>query len=382
LSGLPHTPAHADALAFTLARLLAPAAPKKGIITDLDDTVWDGIVGEAGPDGVSWDLASHHHLHGLYQKLLAALSGRGVLVAVASKNDPAVVEQVFQRPDLLLPSNAVFPFEVHWNAKSSSVARILDVWNIAADDVIFVDDSPAELAEVAAAHPGIRCVRFPKGDYRAGLAMLHELRDLCAKEEVSAEDSLRLTSIRQAAQFQRLASGASAPESFIQQADASITVEWSPALGDSRALELVNKTNQFNLNGVRFTEADWRIRISQPGGVLAVLSYRDKFGQLGRIAVIQGNRDGFVLDMGVWVMSCRAFARRIEHQCLKTLFSRLGVSEIRFAFQPTPRNGPIQQFFEGVLGEKPGGPFSVTRGQFEAKCPSLYHRVNELGSAT
>ena len=380
--GLPHTPAYADALAFTLARLLAPAAPKKGIITDLDDTLWDGIAGEAGPDGVSWDLAGHHHLHGLYQKLLASLSGRGILVGVASKNDPAVVEQVFQRPDLLLPSNAVFPFEVHWDAKSGSVARILEVWNIAADAVVFVDDSPTELAEVAAAHPGIRCLRFPKGDYRAGLALLHELRDLCAKEEVSAEDSLRLASIRQAAQFQHPASSASAPESFIQQADASITVEWSPAAGDSRALELVNKTNQFNLNGVRFTEADWRIRISQPGGVLAVLSYRDKFGQLGRIAVIQGKRDGFVLDVGVWVMSCRAFARRIEHQCLKTLFSRLGVSEIRFAFQPTPRNGPIQQFFEGVLGERPGGPFSMTQGQFEAKCPSLYHRVNELGSAT
>jgi FkbH-like protein len=380
--GLPHTPAHADALAFTLARLLAPAAPKKGIITDLDDALWDGIVGEVGPDGVSWDLASHHHLHGLYQKLLASLSGRGILVGVASKNDPAVVEKVFQRPDLLLPSDGVFPFEVHWNAKSSSVARILEVWNIAADAVIFVDDSPMELAEVAAAHPGIRCVRFPKGDYQAGLAMMGELRDLCAKDEVSAEDSFRLGSIRQAAQFQRLASTSPAPESFIEQTDASVTVDWCPAAGDSRALELVNKTNQFNLNGVRFTETDWQMRLSQPDGVLAVLSYEDKFGQLGRIAVIQGNRNGLVLDVGVWVMSCRAFARRIEHQCLKALFSRLGVSEIRFAFQPTPKNGPIQEFFAGILGWKPEGPFSIVRARFEAKCPPLYHRVNELGSAT
>ena len=378
--GLPHTPAHADALAFTLARLLAPAAPKKGIITDLDDTVWDGIVGEVGPDGVSWDLARHHHLHALYQKLLAALSARGILVGVASKNDAAVVEKVFQRPDLVLPPDRVFPFEVHWDAKSRSVARILGAWNIAAEDVIFVDDSPMELAEVAEAHPGVRCVRFPKGDYQAGLAMLRDLRDLCANEELSEEDSLRLGSLRQGARFQRLVESGPAPESFLEQADATVTVDWHPAICDSRALQLVNKTNQFNLNGLRFAEADWQLRVAQPDTVLAVLSYEDKFGQLGRIMVIQGGRNGPLLEVDAWVMSCRAFARRIEYRCLKMLFARLGVSEIRFAFRPTPRNGPIQEFFAEILGWKPESAFSMTNVQFEARCPPLYHRVKECGS--
>src|SRR5208283_1540230 len=137
-------------------------------------------------------LTRHAHLHGLYQKLLASLAESGTLIAVASKNDPAVVQTALERQDLLLRPGQVFPIEVHWNAKSGSVGRILETWNIAADSVIFVDDSPMELAEVAAAHPGIECVLFPKNDYAAGLTMLRHLRDRCGKERVSKDDALRL----------------------------------------------------------------------------------------------------------------------------------------------------------------------------------------------
>ena len=141
-----------------MARLLAPPAPRKGIVTDLDDTLWSGLAGEIGPEGVSWDLASHSQLHGLYQKLLAALAEEGVLIGVASKNDPAVVERTFEREDLLLRADRIFPVEAHWGAKSGSIERILRTWNISADSVVFVDDSAMELAEVAAAHPGMECL--------------------------------------------------------------------------------------------------------------------------------------------------------------------------------------------------------------------------------
>jgi len=130
-TGLPYTIEHADRLASQLAIAIAPPSPKKGIISDLDDTLWNGIVGEVGPDAVTWDLASHSHLHGLYQKLLASLAESGTLIAVASKNDPAVVEKAFERRDLLLRPEQVFPIEVHWNAKSGSVGRILETWTSA-----------------------------------------------------------------------------------------------------------------------------------------------------------------------------------------------------------------------------------------------------------
>ena len=379
-SGLPYTMQHADQLAAQLAQALLPPPPKKGIISDLDDTLWSGIVGEIGPDAVTWDLASHSQLHGLYQKLLGSLADSGTLIGVASKNDPAVVHQAFERPDLLLRADQIFPIEVHWNAKSGSVTRILETWNIAADSVIFVDDSPMELAEVAAAHPGIECVLFPKNDYTASLAMLRHLRDRCGKERVSKDDALRLESIRQSAAFREQTSGGAAPESFLQSINAVVTFDFG-AGSEPRVFELVNKTNQFNLNGRRYTEADWHKLLASPGAVLAAVSYEDKYGPLGTIAVLAGRIDGGCLHVETWVMSCRAFARRIEHQALRMLFDGAGVTEIRFSFTPTAKNGPTRDFFTGLLGEEPQSEFRLTRSQFEEKCPTLYHEVREMRRA-
>jgi len=379
-TGLPYTTPHADRVASQLALALVPPVPKKGIISDLDDTLWSGIAGEIGPENVSWDIASHSHLHGLYQKLLASLSEHGTLVGIASKNDPKVVARAFEREDLLLRLEQVFPVEVHWNAKSGSVSRILETWNIAADSVIFVDDSPMELAEVAAAHPGIECVLFPKDDYAAGLAMLRRLRDACGKERVSSDDALRLESIRQGAAFRVQAAAAATPESFLAQAEAVLTFDFGCA-AEPRALELVNKTNQFNLNGRRYTEADWRNLTSQPDAVVVSVSYEDRFGPLGTIAVVAGVVHGKQLAIETWVMSCRAFARRIEQQTLKMLFESTGAEEVDFDFVPTAKNSPLQEFFAAVTGEQPTAEFRLRRAQFDESCPALYHAVRELRRA-
>ncbi len=379
-TGLPYTIGHADRLASQLAIAIAPPPPKKGIISDLDDTLWNGIVGEVGPDAVTWDLASHSHLHGLYQKLLASLAESGTLIAVASKNDPAVVQKAFERQDLLLRPEQIFPIEVHWQAKSGSVGRILQTWNIAADSVIFVDDSPMELAEVAAAHPGIECVLFPKDDYNACLAMMRHLRDRCGKEHVSADDAVRLDSVRKSAVFREQASGGAAPESFLQQVGAVVTFDFGA--GDQpRVLELVNKTNQFNLNGRRYAEADWRKLLAKAGALCLAVNYEDKFGPLGTIAVAMGHQREGRLELASWVMSCRAFARRIEHQTLKMLFETTGVSEIALDFTPTAKNGPLREFFASLLGEDPTSEFRLARAQFDAKCPALYHEVREMRRA-
>ncbi len=374
-AGLPYTLPHAAAVAAAFANLLAPPQPKKGIISDLDDTLWSGIAGEVGPDNVSWDLAGHSQIHGLYQKLLASLAEEGVLVAVASKNDPAVVKRAFERADILLPESKVFPFEVHWQPKSASVERILRTWNVGADSVVFVDDSAMELGEVGAAHPGVECIRFPKNDPAGAYGLLRRLRDLFGKPRISGEDAYRLESIRQGAAFQQLAGDGASPDQFLEQAAATVTLEFGD--GDTRVLDLVNKTNQFNLNGRRRAEVEWLRRTESPDSVMASIAYKDKFGPLGKIAVIEGREDGGVLYLDTWVMSCRAFSRRIEHQCLRVLFDRTGASEIRFDFAATPKNGPTQEFFEAIAGQRPEGEVRLTRGHFESACPRLYHKVEE-----
>lgn len=376
LTGLPYTVAHADAIGMALARLILPPLPKKGLITDLDDTLWNGIVGDAGVDGITWDLAGHAQIHGLYQQLLRALAEQGALIGIASKNDPEIVEQVLARRDMLLPADKVFPKEVHWQAKSGSVGRILKTWNIGADDVVFVDDSPMELAEVEQAHPGIQCLLFPKDDYAAAVPFLRNLRDMFGKPHVSEEDRLRLVSIRQGAAFQSMVEdSADAPETFLAEMKARITVDFETAHLDPRVLELVNKTNQFNLNGVRYNDADWRKELERPHSFVVSVAYEDRFGPLGKIAVIRGLAAGTTLEIGTWVMSCRAFARRIEHQCLSVLLQTFGADTIYFDFQPTTKNGPMQNFFETLLGHTPVAPFHLTREAFDGKCPALYHTV-------
>ena len=346
LTGLPYTIPHADAVGCALAELIQPRSPKKGLITDLDDTLWDGLVGEIGPESIAWDLHSHNQLHGLYQQLLRALSDQGVLLGVASKNDPTTVELALARKDMLLPASKLFPLEVHWNAKSQSVSRILQKWNITADSTVFVDDSPLELAEVQAAHPDMECILFPKGDYAGSYRFFRHLRNLFGKPQISAEDHIRVESIRRSSDFQQLSKqNGTSPDGFLASVNAVITVDFDSAPTDARVLELVNKTNQFNLNGVRYTETYWQHALASPDAFLMTVSYQDKFGPLGRIAVIQGQVENSVLHVAAWAMSCRVFARRVEHQCLSVLFEQFSVNEIGFAFAPTPKNSPLQDFF-------------------------------------
>ena len=211
-----------------LGQLIKGPVPKKGLITDLDDTLWKGVLGEVGSEEVSWDPDHDSHMHGLYQQLVHSLSVEGVLVGVASKNDPAYVEEVFRRNDVMLPSSAIFPMEVHWGPKSESVARILKTWNVGPDSVVFVDDSPMELAEVKAAHPEVECLQFPSKKHEAVLNLLDRLRDLFGKAVMSEEDAIRLDSIRQN-QFNRDDGPrtAGSPSAFLQQANARVADQFS-----------------------------------------------------------------------------------------------------------------------------------------------------------
>jgi len=378
MTGFPYTMAHASSVAELLAVLIHNSAPKKGLITDLDDTLWAGILGEVGVDGLAWSMDQHAHLHGVYQQFLASLASAGVLIGVASKNDPALVEKAFARKDLHLSREDIFPFEVHWNRKSGSVQRILETWNIGSDAVVFIDDSPMEVAEVKAVFPDMECVVFPQSDYPALWKMLRRLRDLFGRSVVTAEDELRLRSIRDAGVLRGLS--ADAPDSldeFLSLAEAKIHFTFGKRPLDPRALELINKTSQFNLNGVRFSESAWMNHLKDPAAFLVLVNYEDKFGPLGKIAVITGKADIQRLFVDAWVMSCRAFSRRIEHQCLKYLFKKFAAEEIVFDFRETPRNGPLQEFFRKWSNGPLSGNIHISGAAFRANAPSLYHRVEE-----
>jgi len=376
-SGFPYEVAHASILAELLTRLTALPTPKKGLITDLDDTLWSGILGEVGLHGVNWDLEHNSHMHGAYQRLLHAFSESGILIGVASKNDPEFVTQALLRDDLILPGRSLFPVEASWGPKSEAVERILRAWNISADDVVFVDDSPMELAEVQARHAGIETKLFPKNDYQALNELLYSLRDLFGKSSISEEDSLRRDSIRRAHEGTPQSSGKSL-EVFLEQAEAEFSFDFSKYPVDDRAVELINKTNQFNLNGRRISEAGWQNFLKQQDTFLLVTTYRDKYGPLGKISVIAGREHGKTIVIENWVMSCRAFSRRIEHRSIEELVRRFGADEVTLDFEATPKNGPLREFLADLLDSPPSSTCTVSRNRINEFLSNCLPKVTEV----
>jgi FkbH-like protein len=381
-AGFPYTTAHAGVLAGLLVQLLYPVPPKKGLITDLDDTLWHGILGEIGVEGVAWSLDTHHRAHGYYQTVLESLASSGVLVAVASKNDMELVEQAFQRSDIALTGESVFPVEANWGPKSDSISRILKAWNVGADSVVFIDDSPMELEEVRTAYPAIECIRFDPAPQKVW-ELARRLRAMFGKAEVRSEDAVRLSSLRQAGLFSGLVeTGDSVTlESVLRDAGSVIRIHTASTQSDWRAFELINKTNQFNLNGERIVEGEWLRRLAEPSTLRLVAEYEDRFGPLGKIAVLLGSLAGNVLTVDFWVMSCRAFSRRIEYSFLRHVFDSLGVSEVRLRFRPTDRNGPLREWLQ-ALGLSTGAPADLTidAATFADRCPALYAKIEAAAS--
>jgi FkbH-like protein len=378
-SGFPYTTAHADVLASIATSVLLPNPRRKGIISDLDDTFWAGIVGEVGVSNVTWTLEHGTQIHGLYQQLLASLAETGILIAIASKNDPDVAREALAREDLLIAGKALFPVDVHWGAKSESVARILKAWNVGAASVVFIDDSELELAEVRSAFPEMECIRFPKESAAAALQLLRWLRDEFGRESANEEDKIRRESLQRAEVFQTEAARID-PEEFLRSLGATVTIA-GPGREDRRAFELVNKTNQFNINGSRYTWDAWISRAERLGDFVLIVAYEDRFGPLGKIAVMAGTARDRRVELEDWVISCRAFSRRIEYQCLRSLFETFDATEMTIRYKETARNGPSRDLLKILCDSLSDAEqrLVLSRERFENQCPMLYHKIRGSG---
>lgn len=376
-AGFPYTVAHASAVASECTRLLFPPAPMKALITDLDDTLWDGILGDVGVRGVSWSLEEHSQIHSLYQQMLRSLSESGVLLGIASKNEQSLVEEALRRDDLLVPAKAFFPVHANWGAKSKSVGEILRVWNIGPDSVVYVDDSLMELEEVGNAFPAIRCLQFSKSHPAKVIALLEELRDLFGKPTINSDDLLRLDSIRGNAAIQAAATAAESTNGdFVRNLSGTITFDYQKDPDNKRLLELINKTNQFNLNGIRLSDGEWLQRLKDASCVVVGISYEDKFGSLGTIGVLSGRRLGDRFEVTNWVLSCRAFSRQIEDHILDSVFQQPGVAAVDLGFRTTDRNQPLRRYLASLgLDTERVTAITISRKQFYDHIEDLPHQV-------
>ena len=379
-AGFPYTIDQTSILSAGIAGLLFPQPSIKGIITDLDNTLWRGILGDDGVEGVHWSLEKGSHNHVLFQQLLATLSAQGILIGVVSKNDPDNVARIFERADMVLKKDSVFPIEASWGRKSTAVGEVLRTWNILPESVLFVDDSPMELEEVHSQFPEIRCLKFPTKDDGKLYGFLSEVKRYCKNREQSIEDGLRLESLRSNKTFTEQVNTSTVGDydEFLSNCHQTVYYDFSTQRSDGRAYELVNKANQFNLNGKRFSIGEWDALMDAPDSFLMTIAYEDKFGPMGTIAVVIGRRSGNAIRILSWVMSCRAFSRRIEYQTLAIVFDQLGSNSIEFTFEKTPKNDPLCRFLRPLFGSDLVPGITLERAKFESHCPRLHHEIEQL----
>jgi FkbH-like protein len=303
------------------------------------------------------------------------------MIAVASKNDAHVVDTALDRDDLVLTKEMIYPIEANWGTKTASVQRILDTWNVSPDSVVFVDDSPMELAAVKEAYPEIECLQFPGDDYVSLWGFLNTLRNLFGRTTVTDEDNIRLSSVRASQHVREAIASAEDSTEFLQALQGSLTFSYELS-HDPRVLELINKTNQFNLNGRRMTQTALHTALEEPSAFCVVVSYRDRFGPLGKIAVIVGRLESASLMVDAWVMSCRAFSRRIEHHCISHLLAKFNAEAIVFDYQPTTRNTVLQDFLITMSGgHKPHPWLRLSKRAVLASLPELVHEQTEPSRA-
>ncbi|GLX29963.1 FkbM family methyltransferase [Streptomyces lavendulae] len=325
-----------------LRRMTADQRPvAKAVVVDGDNTLWGGVCGEVGPENV--DVA------GPYRQVQEALRGQleaGRVLCLCSRNNLADVEAVFAaHPDMPLALGDFTALRAGWGAKSVAVGEIAEELGFAVESLVFVDDSAAERAEVALAHPGITVVDLPSHP-EAFTAALRGTWQLALEGTGTTEDRARSALIAVEARRRRAAAQMATTAEYLEQLDLRVEVLPAQAEEVERIAQLAARTTQFNLALRRHTPGTVRQVLAGAGVALSV-RVRDRFGDYGLVGFVSAQADGRVLRVRDFFVSCRALGRNVEWCVLRELAERagaLGLDGIALAGVSGPRNRPAMEF--------------------------------------
>ncbi|AQT75128.1 HAD-IIIC family phosphatase [Streptomyces sp. fd1-xmd] len=353
-----------------LARALGGRV-RKCLVLDLDNTLWDGVLGEDGPDGVAAAGTLRAEAFGAFQKCVRQLASQGVLLAVSSKNDEdLVLETLAAHPDLVLREPDFAAINANWEPKDGNLADIARTLDLAPDALVFADDSPAERAQVRLGAPGVAVVALD------GEPALHVTRLLADgwfdSLRLTDEDRARGGEYRRRRERGALRTGSGSYEEFLRALEVSVGLGPPRSHELARVSQLTLRTNQFNLTGVGYTESGLALRAAAPGQLLLVARSADRFGDNGLVGAVLAGVAGEVLRLdGMW-LSCRVLGRGVEQACLALLLARareLGLSSVTARYVPTARNHRARDFYPSC-GFTPAGPDA---GEALADGPVVFH---------
>ena len=323
---------------------------KKVLVSDLDNTLWKGVIGEDGLHGIKIGPGSPEgEAHARLQQYMLDLKARGILLAVASKNNHEDACMPFQKHErMLLRVEDFAAFEANWNDKAHSIREIAKKLSLGLDSFVFIDDNPLEREWVRSQLPDVAVVEL-------GPTVFHYIRDLDRARpffavSLSAEDQARAEQYRSEAQRKHLQATSESLDEFLAQLQLQACVERVSEKNLARVTQLTNKTNQFNLTTRRYTEAQVRQLADDPTAWTGAFHLADRMGDYGLIGVIfcrAADEDAWEVD--TWLMSCRVLGRQME----KFMFDRLveaaqaaGIRRITGVFRPTAKNVLVRDLYD------------------------------------
>lgn len=350
-----------DALPYVASRVMDIVCAIKGqfkkcLILDLDNTVWGGVIGDDGLEGIQLG-------HGLgigkafteFQMWVKKLKQRGIIICVASKNNEETAKEPFEKhPDMVLKLEDIAVFQANWETKVDNIRTIQHILNIGFDSMVFLDDNPFERNIVRENIPGITVPELPEdpGEY---LEYLYSL-NLFETASYSQADKDRTKQYQVEAKRVSLQKTFSNETDFLKSLDMVSAVSGFTKFNTPRVAQLSQRSNQFNLRTVRYTEADIEALAADKDTIDLSFTLEDKFGDNGLIAVIiMKKQDEETLFVDTWLMSCRVLKRGMENFTLNTMVTcakQRGYKRIIGEYLPTAKNKMVEAHYPSLGFEK------------------------------
>jgi FkbH-like protein len=336
-----------------VARLIAAGRGRsaKCLVLDLDNTLWGGVIGDDGLEGIVLGQGSGSgEAFTEFQRYAKGLAERGVILAVCSKNDERNAFEPFEHhPEMVLKRSDIACFMANWADKAVNLRSIAKTLNLGLDALVFVDDNPVERALIRRELPMVSVPELPDDPafYVQTIAPAGYFEGL----RVTQEDRGRSHLYQANSDRERLKESATDMGSYLESLRMVMIAQPFDSVGLARVTQLINKTNQFNLTTERLTEAQVAERMRDPKRVTLQVRLVDRFGDNGIIAVLIARVEDADAVIETWLMSCRVLGRKVEEACLNVLAegcARLGATRLIGLYRLTEKNEMVREMYPGL----------------------------------
>jgi FkbH-like protein len=324
-------------------------APRKVLCTDLDNTLWGGVIGEDGPEGIATGSSFPGNCYLEYQRYLRQLSARGILLAIASKNNETDVREAFQirSADIALTLDDFVAHRINWNDKSQSIREMSMELSVGLDSFVFVDNNAVECAAVRQQLPEVAVVQVPVEEPCKLVKVLAE-QPFFDAPVVTKDDTNRVMEYKAQAQRNEQAASTANRDEFLTSLGIICTFQSALLAPLARTVQLLAKTNQFNLTTRRHSAAEVEKFASTTGGQAVVVRVRDRYGDAGAVGLALAQTQGDLCRIDSLLLSCRVIGRGIETALLAYLCeqaARDGAKRLIGEFIATKKNSLCAEFY-------------------------------------